>query len=300
MSISAVKMPHVAIITVNFNGVEDTLELLKSLSQLSHPNYSVWVVDNGSTQDCSSISELFPAVNLIKSAGNLGFAGGNNLAIAKAEADYYLLLNNDTIVKPGFLEPLVMRADSRKQIGIVSPKIMYGPDFSLIQYAGYTELSAIAIRGFALGSGKPDDGSFNKATETARAHGAGMLIKKSVIDQIGPLPEMYFLYYEEMDFSAMATAAGFQIWFEPASVLYHKESSTVGKSSITKTYFLNRARLIYARRNRTGFTKLLSLLYISIVAFPKEGLTHLLAGRFGHVKALFRAIWWNITHSVQK
>ena len=120
------KYPLVSIITVNYNQTETTRELIESLTRITYPNIEMIVVDNDSPEDDSSrLKHTFPGVRLIKSPINYGFAAGNNFGIMGARGKYILLLNNDVIVTPGFLEPLVEKCESDSTVGAVSPKIRF-------------------------------------------------------------------------------------------------------------------------------------------------------------------------------
>jgi GT2 family glycosyltransferase len=117
--------PLVSIVSVNYNQPEVTCEMLQSLRNVTYPNFETLIVDNGSpTKSPDIIRENYPEVQLIISEKNLGFAGGNNIALKQAKGDYVLLLNNDTEVKPDFLDSLVELMESDKTIGIVSSKIL--------------------------------------------------------------------------------------------------------------------------------------------------------------------------------
>lgn len=288
--------PLVSVITVNYNGHADTRELLASLREITYWPYEVIVVDNGSTRDKRDDFADYTWIRFVKSHLNLGFAGGNNLGIRQAKGDLILLLNNDTIVQPGFLEPMVERMVNNPAIGIVSPKILFYHHPGTIQYAGCTPISKFTARGFAIGHGKKDSPRYNKAGRTHRAHGAAMLIRKDVFDKVGLLPEKYFLYYEEMDFCETAKRAGYEIWFEPASVVEHKESMSVGKMSALKMYYMSRNRLLFIRRNFKGVSKVFSSLYVFFIAEPKEILKNLIQGKTEAARAIFKGMVWNLWH----
>ena len=132
--------PKVEIIILNWNGKEDTIECLQSLQKVKYGNVDITVVDNASTDDSAEkIASEFPSVKLLKNNKNLMYAGGNNVAIKEAlrgEAEYFLILNNDTILHEDFLNYLVKSIRSDKKIGIVAPKINYYNNRKLIWYAG--------------------------------------------------------------------------------------------------------------------------------------------------------------------
>ncbi len=287
----------VSIITINYNESEVTLDLLESIRKLSYPNYEIIVVDNASPNDNPEIiKEKYPEVVLIKSEENLGFAGGNNLGVKQAKGDYLLFINNDTIVPQDFIEPLVETLQKDETIGMVSPKIKFHWDPTLIQYAGYTPMSHWTIRNNSIGYHQKDDGDFDRAGETQSIHGAAMMVPKSVVDNVGMMTEIYFLYYEEHDWAEMVKRAGYKIYYQPKSYILHKESVSTGKFSPLKTYYISRNRILFARRNFKPFQLFISLLFQSFVSIPKNTLMFIARREFEHLKAFWRAVSWNLTH----
>lgn len=224
----------------------------------------VIVVDNASREDeASEIEHRYPAVKVIRSDRNLGFAGGNNLGIKAARGQYIFLVNNDTVFKEdGHIDTLIQRLNTSEKIGAVCPKIRFAWNSHPIQFAGFTPLSAITLRNRSIGYGEEDHGQHDTAHPTPYAHGAAMMLKREIIDQVGLMPECYFLYYEELDWSMMLTRAGFDIWYEPACTIYHKESRATGQNSPLKTYYLTRNRLLLVKRNFHGLKKYLSYCYL--------------------------------------
>lgn len=177
--------PLVSVITINYNGSDVTMDLLESLRQTKYPNLEIIVVDNASPNDVpENIKEAYPEIVLIKSVKNLGFAGGNNLGIKRAKGDYLLFINNDTIVPPDFVGPLVRTLQKDTTIGMVSPKIKFHWDASLVQYAGYTPMNKWTIRNQSIGYHQKDDGRYDVAGVTASIHGAAMMVPKKVIHRL--------------------------------------------------------------------------------------------------------------------
>lgn len=251
----------------------------------------VIVVDNASSQDeASAIHKRYPQVKVIRSEKNLGFAGGNNFGIKEAKGQFIYLVNNDTIFKEFNCQPLIDRLESSPQIGIVCPKIRFAWEKSPIQFTGYTPLSKITIRNQSIGFGEEDKGQYDVPHPTPYAHGAAMLIKRDVIDKVGLMPECYFLYYEELDWSMMITRAGYEIWYEPACTIYHKESQTTGQNSPLRTYYITRNRLLLVKRNWRGFTKYISYFYLIILVASREIIKYTIKGHFVHVKAIIKGI----------
>ena len=225
---------ELSIITINYNGLKDTCELLGTLP-LEDDSLEVIVVDNASRKDeATVIEQRYPQVKVVRSHQNLGFAGGNNLGIREARGSYIFLVNNDTVFKEWNVSALIHRLVSSPQIGAVCPKIRFTWDNCPIQFAGYTPLSPITMRNRSIGFGEDDQGQYDMAHPTPYAHGAAMMVKREVIDKAGMMPECYFLYYEELDWSMMIRRAGYDIWYEPRCTIYHKESQTTGQQSPLK------------------------------------------------------------------
>lgn len=286
-----------SIITVNYNGLKDTCELMESLP-LNDESLEVIMVDNASKEDeASVIAQRFPQVKVIRSKQNLGFAGGNNLGIQAAHGKYLFFINNDTLfrckkedVRKKMLQPLIDRLDCSPKIGMVCPKIRFTWGNQLIQYAGYTPLSSITLRNKFIGFNEEDHGQYDTPYPTPYAHGAAMMVKREVIEKAGMMPECYFLYYEELDWSMMIRRAGYEIWYEPACTIYHKESQTTGQQSPLRGYYITRNRLLFAKRNIKGGTLLLSYLYLIGIVAPKDIFKYFFQGRFDLCKATIKGI----------
>jgi GT2 family glycosyltransferase len=186
--------PLVSIITINYNQSEVTLDLLRTLREITYPNIEVIVVDNASPNDNpDKIKTLYPEINLIKSEQNLGFAGGNNLGVRVAKGEYFLFINNDVEVPANFLEPLVAVLENNSSVGMVSPKIKFHWDPTLIQYAGYNPMNHWTIRNSSIGYKEVDKGQYNSLRQTESIHGAAMMISRKVAEIVGLMTEVYFL-----------------------------------------------------------------------------------------------------------
>ena len=278
-----------SIITINYNGLADTCALIETIP--FNEDMEVIVVDNASDhQEADTIAERFPQVKVIKSERNVGFAGGSNLGIQAAQGTYLFLVNNDTVFKDFNISALIDRLESSSDIGIVCPKIRFAWDKNPIQFAGYTMLSKVTMRNRSIGYGEDDHGQYETAHPTPYAHGAAMLVKREAIDKVGLMPECYFLYYEEIDWSMMFTRAGYQIWYEPKCTIYHKESQATGQDSPLRTYYITRNRLLFVRRNRRGILRGLSYAYLTAVVAPRDMLRHITKGRFNLAKATYKGL----------
>ncbi|MCH8566879.1 MAG: glycosyltransferase family 2 protein [Balneolales bacterium] len=291
--------PLVSIISVNFNGLGVTREFLASLRNVTYPSFEVILVDNGSKEDISPVGTEFPEIKLIKTGENLGFAGANNVGIANASGKYLMFLNNDTEVASDFLFPLVQECEADKRIGMASPKIVFHEDGKreIIQYSGSTGINPFTMREANSGSLEKDNGQFNDIRDTMLGHGAAMMIPTKVAKEVGLMPDIFFLYYEEHDWCQMIRRAGYKVRYVGTSAVYHKESVTVGKNSVIKSYYMVRGRLLYMRRNTSGSQFLSSLLFFLVLAFPKNTIKLALNGDIKLLKAYINGVLWHLRHS---
>jgi len=277
-------MSRVYIILVNWNGWRDTLACLESLALLNYPDFKIVVCDNGSTNDSSQrirqwmygrperfaeYSRLVAenggdrdedaALVLINTGSNLGFAGGSNVgmryAMARGDAGYCWLLNNDTVVEPDALGRLVARMQEDQSIGICGS--------TLRLYGNHERVQALGGGHYCRWIGLPwHYGRFSRWPKTVPrqpaksrmnyVEGASMLVSRQFIEQIGLLCEDYFLYFEEVDW-ALRAGNRFSLGYAPESVVYHKIGASIG----TSTNPANKSELCdyYNIRNRILFTR---------------------------------------------
>ncbi|MCR4602497.1 MAG: glycosyltransferase family 2 protein [Prevotella sp.] len=273
-----------SIITINYNGISDTCNLLNSIPLIEQ--FEIIVVDNASMKnEASVIRQRYPTVKVISSNRNLGFAGGNNLGIKAAKGQFLLFINNDTYLigttteKINSLQVLIDRLESSPSIGIVCPKIRFAWGNKPIQYAGYTPLSRITLRNKSIGFGEEDHGQYDIPHPTPYAHGAAMMVKREAIERVGQMPECFFLYYEELDWSMMFTRAGYNIWYDPACTVFHKESQSTGQDSPLKTYYISRNRLLLAQRNMSIPIRYISYCYLIGLVALRDIARHLINRR---------------------
>ena len=284
---------NLSIITINYNGLKDTCELIESLP-LEDKSIEVIVVDNASKDDeASIIASRYPQAKVIRSEQNLGFAGGNNLGIKAALGRYLFFINNDVILKPqtSDIRHLISRLETDDKIGAVCPKIRFAWGDNPIQFAGYTPLSRYTMRNRSIGFGETDKGQYDTAHSTPYAHGAAMMVKREAIEKVGLMPECYFLYYEELDWSMMFMRAGYSIWYEPACTIYHKESQTTGQNSPLKTYYLTRNRLLFVKRNIQGLRRYITYTYLLLVVAPRDICKYILHRQFNLASATIKGIF---------
>lgn len=291
-------MPLTSIITVNFHQTAVSIALLESIGRSYHgADVEVILIDNGAGEDQADLFRpYFENLQYIRSAKNLGFAGGNNLGIAQAKGDYILLLNNDTEIPAGCLEMMQAELDANEKIGLLSPLLLYFDHKELVQYAGFTPLNYLTGRNDTLGAFEHDHGQFNKSYRTGFCHGAAVMCRAEDLKKAGLMDENYFLYYEELDWCEKFRRLGKEIWFTGKTRVYHKESVSVGRQSPLKAYFMTRNRLLFIRKNTPLITTILFWCYYSLIACPKAMLGYLFSGQTQLAKAVFKGLWWNFTH----
>lgn len=277
-------IPLVAIILVNYNSFEDTVECVKSLLNIEYDNYKIVVIDNASTEKNEhAIKFLKQHTSYISSPGNQGFSGGNNLGISycdeKYHPDYFLFLNNDTVVKKDFLTELLQTASHNKDVGIVCGKIYYYDEPNILWFDGGTFDSNYGIADH-IHYNKPDKYFSRYEKDIEFATGCLLLIPKSTVDNVGYLDEEYFMYAEDVDYSRRVRNAGFRILYTSASIIYHKVGRSSKNNDFT-TYYMIRNNLYiiqkYASKKRIAYLKKMILILKSIIKREARLITAIIA-----------------------
>ena len=221
--------PKVSIIILNWNGVDDTLECIDSLRKITYRAYEIIIVDNGSSGNDVEIlrNKCGDSIHVIANDYNCGFPEGCNIGMRYAlsrGADYILLLNNDTVVAPDFLDGLVEVAESDSSTGILGSILYhyYHPD--IIQHIGgkiWWWLGVIEAYGE-----EEDVGQYDEVIERDFIWANSCLIKKAVIDKISFMDPFFFFGPEEYDYCTRAKRAGFKIVCVPWSKVWHKRGAS--------------------------------------------------------------------------
>lgn len=248
------RQPRVSIIILNWNSYEVTLDCLLSLRKIDYPNFEVVLVDNGSVDGSpEKLLANAPEIRLIRNPTNLGFAGGCNVGIRDAlrrGTDYLLLLNNDTIVAPDFLSQLVHVTESDETIGAASPKVLFFDHPDRLNYAG-GEHRRWRLFPKPFGLRQLDDGRYDKLREVSLLTGCAFLIKAEVVRKIGVLEEIYFHFYEDIEWSLRVVKAGYKAMYVPSAKIWHKEHYVTDKNKGNGfiEFSLARASMIFARKH---------------------------------------------------
>jgi GT2 family glycosyltransferase len=293
--------PSVTVIIIIYNGVEDTVNCLKTVLQTDYPNFSLYVLDNGSTKNhILSLRQKFPDARITweRSEINLGFTGGNNKGIAHASSEYVVLLNNDTEVEKQWLRELVKVAQLDENIAICQAKLRSLTFKNYFEYAGAAggmmdKLGYPYARGRIGFHLEEDQGQYDQITPLRWASGAAMLIKKNKLHEVGNLCEDFFLYHEETDLCWRMQNHGYKVMFAPKSVVYHKglgstKGSLTKPNLIKKTYYIHRNNLYMIARNMS-LKRLLYVLPLRILLDYASMFFYLLTGKFEYIHAVASA-----------
>jgi hypothetical protein len=245
-------MNEVAIVILNYNGKRHLEKFLPSVIQHSIGSQII-VADNGSTDGSGKyIKDSFPSIRLISIASNLGFCGGYNYALKNIQATYYVLLNSDVEVTSGWLEPSIKLFEKDPTIAAIQPKILSFKQKDQFEYAGAAggfidTLGYPFCRGRIFNTLEKDEGQFNDSVPIFWATGACHFVRASLYHQLGGLDEDFFAHMEEIDFCWRLKRAGYQIYYEGKSTVFHVGGGTLSSASPRKTYlnFRNGLSLIF-------------------------------------------------------
>jgi GT2 family glycosyltransferase len=286
--------PLVSIVVLNWNGLADTRECLHSLQAARYPAMRVIVVDNGSKHDEASQleAEFRGFIELLRLPENRGFAGGANAGIRHAlaaGADYVLLLNNDTVVEPEFLQALVDFAVKHPDLAAACPRAHFYSRPRVIYSTG-GEVSL--WRGVArqVGRGQVDHGQFDRPARRGYADGVCMLIPASAIERVGLLDEQYFAYWEETDWCVRAREHGLHCYYVPRARIWHRASRSQ-RPDAGFHYLYRRNALLFVRKRGTPLQVATAFLMHALVYTPLYFIRH--PHRITRAVPALRALFWH-------
>lgn len=252
INMKAASKPRVSVIVLNWNNYEVTKKCLESLLQATYPNLDIIVVDNASVDGSGNrLQAKFAHFQFIFNEKNLGFARGCNVGIRAAlrneNCAYVLLLNNDAVVTPGFLEKAVDTAEENKSIGLVGGKVLQSPESNKIWYAG-GHIDRWRGQAMIRGYGEADYGQYDEPCDVGFITGGLMLIKKEVLKTVGLLPEEYFFGVEEWDYSMVTQRAGYRLCYVPDFIAFHKGDGSHWNYDPKYVYNYYRNKLIFQEK----------------------------------------------------
>ncbi|MBC8214779.1 MAG: glycosyltransferase family 2 protein [Candidatus Marinimicrobia bacterium] len=295
------KYPLVSVIIPHYNGMDILSECLDSISKSTYSNIEIIVVDNNSADDSvQQLKEKYPSIKLLESAENLGFAGGCNLGVSHSSGKYCVILNNDTIHQPNWIEPLVEMMESDDNISSVQPKILNYYNHDKFDYAGGSGgfmdyLVFPFARGRIFDTVETDNGQYDDAREIFWASGTAFITRTEIFQNIGGFDEDLFAHFEEIDYHWKCHLMGYNVWVQPKSVIYHKCGATLSDTSSFKTYLNHRNSILLLLTNYSGWRGF----WLSIPRMALEGISflkELFTGRFSHAFAHVRAKSWLVFH----
>lgn len=254
--------PSVAIVILNWNGRHFLEQFLPSVLASAYGNKRIIVADNASTDNSVSfLQQHFPQVEIIRNPINQGFAKGYNTALQQVYSDYYILLNSDVEVTPNWIEPIIELMESNSGIGACQPKILSAAARHLFDYAGacggwLDNFGYPFARGRVFDSIEEDRGQYNKAGPCFWASGAAMFVRADMYHVLGGLDEYFFAHQEEIDFCWRLQLAGYKVYVQPASVVYHVGGGTLPKGNPQKDFLNFRNNLVMLAKNYSLTTAL--------------------------------------------
>lgn len=262
------RRPSVVAVVLNWNNYEDTAMCLEDLSSLSYPHLDVLVVDNGSTDgSIDKLEQEFSSPEVLRNGENLGFAGGMNVGISTAldkDADYIWLLNNDILFPDvTVLDTLVSTMEDRPECGILSPEIREYPDTDVIWFKGAEIDWSTGYTYHVI-----DEEIHRRMLETSYVPFCCALARADIFDNVGLLPEVYYLYYEDVDFAIRVKESGYMLQVTTDCRIFHKESaSSGGRMNATFSYYRTRNMFLFQDRYREkveGYTRITTLFQVLI------------------------------------
>jgi GT2 family glycosyltransferase len=244
--------PEIVAVVLNWNGGEDTIACLASLAEAE---VETICVDNGSGDgSADAVAARFPAVELLRNEGNLGYSAGNNVGIRRAlerGAAWVWLVNNDATVARDAPAALAAAAEARPEAGVLACKVYFAYPPDLLWYAGGRVSTVLGYSGRQDGYGKRDSGGYDRLRNVDRASGAAMAVSRLAVERAGLLDEDLFAYVEDVDWCLRIRAAGFAVVFVPGARVWHRVSAaTGGGRSTTSLYYDTRNTLAVVERHR--------------------------------------------------
>ena len=249
------QQPSVAIVILNWNGRKFLEQFLPSVLASTYTNKRVIVADNASTDESIIfLQQHYPQVEILYSNKNFGFAGGYNYFLKQVEADYYVLLNSDVEVTPGWIEPVIELMLAHPNIAAAQPKLLSYHIKDEFEYAGASggwidSLGYPFTRGRLFNVFEKDKGQYNDAVPVFWATGAALFIKSSCYHEVNGFDDYFFAHMEEIDLCWRLQQKGYDIYVCPQSTVYHVGGGTLPKGSERKVYFNFRNNLIMLYKN---------------------------------------------------
>ncbi|RFZ94452.1 glycosyltransferase family 2 protein [Mucilaginibacter conchicola] len=247
--------PKVAVVILNWNGIKYLRDFLPYVLASTWPNLDIIVGDNASTDESVAFLQgKYPQIRIIENNENYGFTGGYNRVLAQVEADYYILLNSDVEVQPGWIEPVIALMESDDKIAAAAPKILAYNQKTHFEHAGAAggfidKFGYPFCRGRIFYEIEEDKGQYDKTGEVFWATGAAMFVKKKYWDEAGGFDESFFAHMEEIDLCWRLKNMGYKVMYCAESIVYHVGGGTLNSENPFKTYLNFRNNLLLLKNN---------------------------------------------------
>jgi GT2 family glycosyltransferase len=247
--------PTVAVVILNWNGKSYLQQFLPSVMQSTYPNLKVVIADNASTDgSVSFLQQQYPQIAVIQNRSNEGFAKGYNTALKKVEAEYFILLNSDIEVTPGWVEPVIELMESDNKIAACQPKLLSFHNKKQFEYAGACG-GWIDKYGYPFSRGRifdvceEDNGQYDEVQQIFWASGAAFFIRSQVFKEMNGFDDYFFAHQEEIDLCWRMQSAGYKIFVCPQSVVYHVGGGTLPRGNTKKVFLNYRNNLVMLCKN---------------------------------------------------
>ena len=250
-----ISLPSVAVVILNWNGKSFLEKFLPSVMGSTYNNLNVVIADNASDDDSIDfLKKNYPAVKILLSNTNEGFAKGYNSALKQVSADYYILLNSDVQVTPGWIEPIISLMESDEKIAACQPKVLSYQQRKQFEYAGacggfIDKLGYPFTRGRIFETCETDTGQYDNSTQIFWATGAALFVRAKVFHELNGFDEVFFAHQEEIDLCWRMQRKGYSIYVVPSSVVYHVGGGTLPMGDRKKVYLNFRNNLIMMTKN---------------------------------------------------
>jgi len=283
----------IAVAVLNWNGRALLEKYMPSVVAHSAP-HPVYVIDNASTDDSLDyLASAFPTVQIIQTGDNLGYAGGYNKGLESISESFAVLLNSDVRTTPGWLNPIEEHFKEHPDCAALQPKILWDRSPDTFEYAGAAggymdSLGYPFCRGRLLNELEKDIGQYNDARPVFWATGACLAVRTDLFKQLGGLDPMLFAHMEEIDLCWRMQRAGYSVWVQPESTVYHLGGATLSANSPHKTYLNFRNNLIMIVKNMPHFSAM-GLIFIRLLLDGLAGIKFILEGKPLHTWAIVRA-----------
>lgn len=295
-------LPTVAVVILNWNGRKYLEQFLPSVAASTYSRLEIIVADNGSSDDSVAfVMQHYPSIRIIRLSENFGFAKGYNEALKGVSADYYILLNSDVEVEPGWVEPMVALLQRDKAIAACQPKLRSFHHRELFEYAGAAggwldRYGYPFARGRIFDICERDQGQYDSEEPIFWASGAALFIRATVFHEVGGFDEYFFAHQEEIDLCWRIQLAGYWVYACPAAVVYHVGGGTLPKGNSRKTYLNFRNNHIMLSKN-LPWTSKLWVVPVREALDAVSALKGLISGDGGYFVAIVRARfgfikWW--------